>query len=163
VVTAIQFVTRLREQIRIDAAVEFVKFLLRQPASLIKSFAPRLLKPKFGTCSQSTQFVLWVRPVGPGNQRLLVIVLRVGITAGNLVEMPELQQDFRILRRQAERLQVARFCVGEVPRFFVHVTALEKDINGRRPGAQGLVIEFGGDQILLAIPGIIRNADQFAL
>jgi hypothetical protein len=44
----------------------------------------------------------------------------------------------------------------------VHVTALEKDINGRRPEAQGLVIEFGGDQILLAIPGIIRNAHQFA-
>ena len=79
--------------------------------------------------------------------------------------MPELQQDFCILRRQAERLHVARFCLGEVPRLFVHVTALqkEKDINGRRRGAQRLVIEFGGDQILLAIPGVIRKAEQFTL
>jgi len=39
----------------------------------------------------------------------------------------------------------------------------EKDINGRRRGAQRLVIEFGGDRILLAIPGVICTAEQFAL
>ena len=111
------------------------------------------------------QFVFWIRPVGPGNQRLLVIVLRVGITAGHLIEMPELQQDLRILRLQAERLQVSRFRLAEVPPLFVHVTALEKqkDIKVRRPGAQRLVVEFGGDQILLAIPCVIRKAEQFFL
>ena len=45
------------------------------------------------------------------------------------------------------------------------MTALEKeeDINVRRYSAQGPVVEFGGDQILLAIPGIIRKAKEFAL
>ncbi len=108
------------------------------------------------------QFVFRIGPVGPGDQRRLVIALRVGITAGHLVEMPELQQDFRILRRQTERLQVARFRLGKIPRLFVHVTALEKekDIVGRRPGAQRLVIEFGGAP---DIAGVIRKAEQFTL
>ncbi len=161
----IQFVTRLRKQIGIDAAVEFARFLLRQPANLIEPFETGFLEPKLGARSQTTQFFFGIRPVGPGDQRLLVIVLRVGIAAGNLVKMPELQQDFRIPRRQAERLQVARFCLGQVPRLLVHVTALEKerDINRRRHGPQRLVIEFGGDQILFAIPGVIRKAEQSAL
>ena len=165
VVTDIQIVTRLREQIGIDAAVELVKFLLRQPASLIKPFETGLLEPKLRACSQPMQFVFWIGPAGPGNQRFLVIVLRVGVVANKLVEAPELQQDFRVLWLQPERLQVASFCLAKVARLFIHVTALEKeqDIKVWRHGVQRPVIEFGGDQILLAIPSVIRKAEQFAL
>jgi len=87
------------------------------------------------------------------------------MTAGYLVEVPELQQDFRILRLQAKSLQVSRFRLRKVPGFFVHVTALEKekDVNVRRRGAQGAVVEFGGDLILFAIPGRVRKAEQSAL
>jgi hypothetical protein len=147
------------------AAVEFVRFLLRLRAGRIELFERSLLKPELGACSQSMQFVFCIRPVGSGDKRLLIIFLRIGMTAGDLLEVPELQQDFRILRLQAESLQIARFRVGEVPRLFVHVTALEKqeDINVRQRGAQSLIVKFGGGRILLAIPGRIRKAEQFAL
>src|SRR5208283_1047891 len=63
-VTRIQFVTRLRKQVGIDAAVEFVRFLPRQPANLIKPFETGFLKPKLGARSQTTQFFFGIGPVG---------------------------------------------------------------------------------------------------
>ena len=87
------------------------------------------------------------------------------MSVGHLVEVPKLQQDFRVLRLQAESLQVSRFRLRKVPGVFVHVTALEKekDVNIRRRGAQSPVIEFGGNLIFLAISGRVRKTKQFAL
>ena len=92
-------------------------------------------------------------------------MLRVFITADNLEEMTEFYQDFRVPRLQTERLEVARFGLGKAPRLLVHVTALEKekDIDVRRDRAQGPVVKFGGDQILLVVPGLVRKAQKFAL
>ena len=164
-VAEIQFVTRLREEIRIDAAVEFLRFLPRQQANLIEPLETSLLAAKLDARSQPVQFVFRIRPVGPGDQRLLVIVLRVFITADDLEEMTEFYQDFRVPRLQTERLEVARFGLGKAARLLVHVTALEKekDIDVRRDRAQGPVVKFGGDQILLAVPGLVRKAQKFAL
>ena len=79
--------------------------------------------------------------------------------------MPELQQDFRVLRLHAKRLQVSRLGLGEIPRVLVHVPALEKeeDVDVRGGGAQSPVVELGGLVILLAIPGFVGEAEQFAL
>ena len=51
-VTEVQFVTRLREEIRIDAAIEFVEFFPRQQANLIEPFKASLLAAKLDARSQ---------------------------------------------------------------------------------------------------------------
>ena len=92
------------------------------------------------------QFLLWICPIGSGNQGLLVIVLRVSVTSNNLEEMTEFYQNFGILRLQTERPQIARFRLGEAPRLLMHVTALEKekDVDIRLHGVQRAVVKFGG-------------------
>ena len=79
--------------------------------------------------------------------------------------MPELQQDFRVLRLHVESPQVSRLGLGEISRVLVHVPALEKeeDVDVRGGGAQNSVVELGSLVILLAVPGFVRTAEEFAL
>src|SRR6516162_10531547 len=113
------------------------------------------------TCSiESCQFSGRLGPVGVQVYRSPISEFRLQWPASNFIEMPQLQREVGVIRRELLRLAVVALGSGEVASLLEHMSALNVDCRVIWCETQRFLVQKGGLEVFLGVTGGIRVAKR---
>ncbi len=107
-------------------------------------------------CLQEFQLTRRGFPSGLELDGPFVMPLGVGQLGGDLVEMPELQVQVRVLGSHAQGFEVVMLGEGKLARLLQHMAALDMQVRAARRQPQRLAVQGGGVRVALLVLGGAR-------